>query len=170
MSNSSSQVGSVVLMFNRTSPFVWLQFTPITFITKLNIELSMSDLLMKLATQKCSIEAERDQRELADRELTGSGTTAKSAVDDPTQSTAIEMSRLDPDDSWQWAVLRTQEIVMDVERAEAGGSASASTTASGFDNDEQPLRREWERVGYHGSATYKTEVKTVPIQNSTGEQ
>lgn len=130
----------------------------------------MSDLLMRLATQKCSIAAERDQRELADRELAESGATAKPVVDNSTQSTAIEMDRLGPDDSWQWAVLRTREIVMDVECAETGGSASASTTASGPDNDEQPLRREWEQVGYHGSTAYRTEVKTVPVQDSTGEQ
>lgn len=148
--------------------FRWLQYTPLTFITKLNIELSMADLLMKLATQKHTIEAER---ELADRQLAESGAPTKSANDSSTQPTAaaIEMGRMGADDNWQWAVLRTQEVVMDVERAAViASSGRASTAASGSDNDEQPLRRDWERVGYHGSTLYRTEVKTATAQ--TGEE
>lgn len=128
----------------------------------------MSDLLMRLATQKCTIEAER---ELAGRQLAELGAPTKSADDNSTQLTAaaIEMERMGADDNWQWAVLRTREVVMDVERAAViANSGRASTAASGSDNDEQPLRRDWEQVGYHGSTLYRTAVKTAAAQ--TGEE
>lgn len=163
-------MGEVIAVLTTSCVYVfrWLQFTPITFITKLNIELSMSDLLMRLATQKCSIAAERDQRVLADRELTESAAAAKPAADNSASSNAIEMGPLDPDDNWQWSVLRTREVVTDVERAVVGPEC-ASTTASGSVDDEQPLRQEWERVGHHESTSCKTEIKTAPV-NTTGEE
>lgn len=68
--------------------------------------------------------------------------------------------------SRQWQVLRTREVVLDVEYTVGDSScASLSTMAPGPDNDEQPLRqeREWGRVGYHGA--YHTRLRLVPDDN-----
>lgn len=139
-------------MLSVSCVFRWLQFTPLTFITKLNIELSMADLIMKLATQKCTIEAERV---LAGRQLAESEAPTKPVDDGSTQLTAIEMEPMGADDDWRWAVSRTREAVVDEERAMViTNSGRASTMASGSDNDEQPLSREWERGRFNGNISY----------------
>lgn len=147
-----------VIILSASCVFRWLQFTPLTFITKLNIELSMADLIMKLATQKCTIEAERV---LADRQQAELEAPTKPADDGSTQLTAIEMGPMGAGDNWRWAVLRTPEAVVDEERAMViANSGRASTMASGSDSDEQPLRRDWERGRYHGNLSYGTEAQT----------
>lgn len=118
----------------------------------------MADLIMKLATQKCTIEAERV---LADRQLAGSEAPTKPADDGSTQSAATGVGPMDADGNWQWAVLRTRDAVVDEERAMViAGSGRASTMASGSDNDEQPLSRDWEQGRCHGNVSYGTEVQT----------
>lgn len=174
MHNTSTLGEEVINVVLSTScVFRWLQFTPLTFITKLNIELSMSDLIMRLATQKNTI---RGQRELAESsavpkpvDYSASIRSAAAVEVDLIEVDLMEVDLIEVDlmdsadpglDNWQWEVLRAREVVVDVESTVAGGSGSASAPVS--DRNAQPLReeREWGRGGYHGSVSYKTEVET----------
>ncbi|KAI5796422.1 hypothetical protein EDC01DRAFT_40783 [Geopyxis carbonaria] len=146
----------IIGMMFYPNPYVYLQFHPLAFTVKLNIELSMALLIAKIARTKDGAD-ERDGDggglQYTSYELSGIIRDVKSG---PGTLTA---SRTAADRDSGLRVMRTQEVNVDVESiGSAGNSAGGNGVPAGLDSDEAPLadEMEWGKMGhraeFHGGA------------------
>ncbi|KAI5846474.1 hypothetical protein DFP73DRAFT_545988 [Morchella snyderi] len=150
------------LMWLPASPFVWLQYGTLAWMGKLNVELSMADLIMKLAyhtPEPSSLElrpvSRTESEQISNMSFVDSlapiitTTTIVPETNAPHGIVAGPSTSDAQSNQYQWAVTKTTEIVVEIEEI-----GSAMELPMEHDQEE----RRWERVGYHGRISYKAEI------------